>query len=185
MSATANPKRRSRLFWRVALASGVVLASILVFVVLSARDTKPPSANDNTGIHKIKHIIMIMQENRSFDHYFGTFPGADGIEMLPNGQPKACVPNPKLRHCQRPYVDHRDNNAGGPHSARSYVKQINGGKMDGFAKQAEAVYCAHPKLYTCGEDPIDVMGYHVQSDIPNYWKYAQQFVLQDHMFEPT
>ena len=31
------------------------------------------------GIHKIKHVIVIQQENRSFDSYFGTFPGADGI----------------------------------------------------------------------------------------------------------
>src|SRR5204863_364158 len=31
-----------------------------------------------TGIHKIKHLIIIMQENRSFDSYFGTYPGADG-----------------------------------------------------------------------------------------------------------
>src|SRR5579884_3491553 len=35
----------------------------------------------NNGIHKIKHVIIIMQENRSFDSYFGTFPGADGIPM--------------------------------------------------------------------------------------------------------
>src|SRR4029453_2545164 len=32
-----------------------------------------------SGIHKIKHVVVIMQENRSFDSYFGTFPGADGI----------------------------------------------------------------------------------------------------------
>ena len=32
-----------------------------------------------TGIHKIKHVVVIMQENRSFDQYFGTYPGADGI----------------------------------------------------------------------------------------------------------
>jgi phospholipase C len=30
------------------------------------------------GIHKIKHVIVVMQENRSFDEYFGTYPGADG-----------------------------------------------------------------------------------------------------------
>ena len=34
-----------------------------------------------SGIHKIKHVIIIMQENRSFDSYFGTYPGADGIPM--------------------------------------------------------------------------------------------------------
>src|SRR5579862_4355035 len=38
-----------------------------------------------TGIHKIQHVIVIMQENRSFDSYFGTFPGADGIPMA-NGK---------------------------------------------------------------------------------------------------
>ena len=43
------------------------------------------------GIHKIKHVIVIEQENRSFDSYFGTYPGADGIPMQ-NGQPTVCVP---------------------------------------------------------------------------------------------
>jgi len=33
------------------------------------------------GIHTIKHVIIVMQENRSFDSYFGTYPGADGIPM--------------------------------------------------------------------------------------------------------
>ena len=34
-------------------------------------------------IHKIKHVVIIMQENRSFDSYFGTYPGADGIPASP------------------------------------------------------------------------------------------------------
>ncbi len=38
------------------------------------------------GIHKIEHVIVIMQENRSFDTYFGTFPGVDGIPMQ-DGKP--------------------------------------------------------------------------------------------------
>ena len=37
------------------------------------------------GVHKIRHVIVIMQENRSFDSYFGTFPGADGIPMKDGG----------------------------------------------------------------------------------------------------
>src|SRR5271169_4689493 len=45
------------------------------------------------GIHKIKHVIVIQQENRSFDSYFGTYPGADGIPMK-NGRPTGCVPDP-------------------------------------------------------------------------------------------
>ena len=36
-----------------------------------------------------------------------------------------------------------------------------------------------------GHDTPDVMGYHTRSDIPNYWSYADNFVLQDHMFEPN
>ena len=46
------------------------------------------------GIHKIKHVIVVMQENRSFDTYFGTYPGADGIPMK-DGTPTVCVPNPE------------------------------------------------------------------------------------------
>ena len=48
------------------------------------------------GIGKIKHVVVIMQENRSFDTYFGTYPGADGIPMQ-NGQPTVCVPDPAGR----------------------------------------------------------------------------------------
>src|SRR5215471_15153978 len=39
------------------------------------------TTSSGVGIHKIKHVIIIVQENRSFDSYFGTFPGADGIPM--------------------------------------------------------------------------------------------------------
>jgi len=65
------------------------------------------------GIHKIKHVIVVMQENRSFDSYFGTYPGADGIPMQA-GQPTVCVPDPKSG-CTRPYHDTADVNGGGPH----------------------------------------------------------------------
>ena len=49
-----------------------------------------PTSNATQDIHKIKHVIVIMQENRSFDTYFGTYPGADGIPMQ-NGVPTVCV----------------------------------------------------------------------------------------------
>ena len=49
----------------------------------------------DAGIHKIQHVIIITQENRSFDSYFGKFPGADGI-------PKhVCVPDPRRGGCDR------------------------------------------------------------------------------------
>src|SRR5450830_1450470 len=96
---------------------------------------KDPALASNSGIHKIKHVIVIMQENRSFDSYFGTFPGADGITMR-SGIPTSCVPAAKHGTCVRPYLDHLDQNRGGAHLAASVTADINHGKMDGFLKAA-------------------------------------------------
>jgi phospholipase C len=139
------------------------------------------------GIHKIKHVIVIQQENRSFDSYFGTFPGADGIPMK-NGKPATCVSNPATGVCVAPYVDHADVNGGGPHSAKNAVADVNGTTMNGFIRQAQlgrrrCVLAVDPAC--TNSRLVDVMGYHTGSDIPNYWTYAKDFVLQDHMFEPN
>src|SRR5215831_19010667 len=63
------------------------------------------------GIEKIRHVVIIMQENRSFDSYFGTFPGADGIPMR-DGVPQVCVPDRRGAACVRPYHDTHDENSG-------------------------------------------------------------------------
>jgi phospholipase C len=137
------------------------------------------SAAGDTGIHKITHVIVIMQENRSFDEYFGTYPGADGI---PKG---VCVPDPQRGSCQRPYHDPSDQNLGGPHRAQDATTDIDGGRMNGFVHAAEVARgsCAGASAHRCTKGPIDVMGWKNASDIPNYWAYAKNFVLQDHMFE--
>src|SRR5579871_1553774 len=136
------------------------------------------------GIHKIRHVIIIMQENRSFDSYFGTYPGADGIPMR-NGVPTVCVPNP-AGGCTRPYHDRADINGGGPHGIGNEIADVDRGKMDGFIQQRDAAHksCQNPDDPACthGRAP-DVMGYHTAAEIPNYWTYARDFVLQDHMFE--
>src|SRR5262245_34606659 len=82
-----------------------------------------------SGIHKIKHVVVIMQENRSFDSYFGTFPGADG---LPRG---ICVPDPR-GGCVPPFHDTSDRNFGGPHAWINAVRDIDHGAMDGFVGSA-------------------------------------------------
>jgi phospholipase C len=141
----------------------------------------------SVGIHKIKHVVIIMQENRSFDSYFGTYPGADGIPMR-NGVPTVCNVDPQTGICQRPYHDTQDVNKGGPHEATAAQSDINGGRMDGFISTAEkgVNICLVPNQPDCnaGTNP-DVMGYHTGREIPNYWSYARHFVLQDHMFEPN
>jgi phospholipase C len=140
------------------------------------------------GIHKIRHVVIIMQENRSFDSYFGTYPGADGIPMR-RGKPVVCLPDPRKLVCQRPFHDTRDRNAGGPHDYVDAIKDIDRGRMDGFVRQARAgsreacrIDVADPACTLRPEEP-DVMGYHDWREIPNYWTYARTFVLQDHMFQ--
>jgi phospholipase C len=146
-----------------------------------------PSPSIPSAIHRIQHVIVIMQENRSFDSYFGTYPGAAGLPMN-GGTPAVCVPDPQSSACVRPYADHADVNGGGPHGQSNAVADINGGKMDGFVAQARSARrgCLDPNNPACTNSASpDVMGYHTGSDIPNYWAYAQNFVLQDHMFEPN
>jgi phospholipase C len=149
------------------------------------------SVNPNLhGIHKIQHIIVIMQENRSFDEYFGTYPGADGIPMTAAGAPLVCLPTKPGQPCVSPYVNHADRNGGGPHGQYSALRDIDRGQMDGFARQVldaqrNCAVTTDPACTEANSNVIDAMGYHVGSDIPNYWSYARNFVLQDHMFEPT
>jgi len=187
---------------RLAAAKLTVVASlgavIAVALVTSACTSSPASVERVSGgptgtyivpagIHKIKHVIVIQQENRSFDNYFGTFPGVDGIPMQ-NGKPTVCINDPATGACVAPFVDHADVNGGGPHSAVNATADVNGGKMDGFIAEAESGRkgCLDPTDPACTNSATpDVMGYHTQSDIPNYWTYAKDFVLQDHMFEPN
>ena len=170
-----------------AVIGGIAVAA-LAFAELPGGRHDARAARPLEGIHKIRHIVVIMQENRSFDSFFGTYPGADGIPMN-NGKPAVCVPDPATRSCQRPYHDTADRNAGGPHDHSDAVRDINGGLMNGFITRARAgrrLSCvAHVDAPACSLAPSspDVMGYHDSHEIPNYWSYARQFVLQDHMFQ--
>ena len=153
------------------------------------RKPAPPA-----GIHKIKHVIVIMQENRSFDSYFGTYPGADGYPRK-HGKIAVCVPDPRTGA----WFLRNENSPGAPDiepfrygtpgwtpvvgdwdgdGATNAVADVNGGRMDGFVAQAERGRRRRGVT-------TDVMGYHDQNEIPNYWAYAQNFVLQDRMFEPN
>jgi phospholipase C len=136
---------------------------------------------------KIKHIVIIMQENRSFDHYFGTYPGAEGFP-LKNGQFTVCLNDPLTGKCVYPYHNPADQNYGGPHLYQNLDADINGGKMYGFIAQAQSgeSHCQSTNDPSCGgTSHTDVMGYHDAREIPNYWAYAKYYVLQDHMFAPS
>jgi len=142
------------------------------------------------GIENINHLVFIVQENRSFDHYFGTFPGADGIPMK-GGRPSVCAPDPK-GGCAHPYHDTDLIDAGGPHTEEASAIDVNGGKMDGFVRAlrvrdgcAERAGSNCPRVKRGPRGQPDVMGYHTAAEIPNYWAYARRYTLHDHMFAPV
>ncbi|MFY9654283.1 alkaline phosphatase family protein [Trebonia sp.] len=186
----------------IRLAAWAVAGALLVAACTSAGPSSAPSRTSGSassgssasateaGIQKIKHVVIIMQENRSFDSFFGTYPGADGIPAN-NGQFTVCVPDPRTGGCDKPYHDSSLVNGGAGHGLSNAVTDIDGGKMDGFVKSAEdtasrGCSATNPPTPVClpsGEP--DVMGYHDAREIPNYWTYASDFVLNDHMFEPV
>jgi phospholipase C len=166
------------------VAVGVVLA--VIFASRSGSASSSPTGGAQfgvkarsqarlRGIHKIRHVVIIMQENRSFDNYFGTYRRTDGIPGLAGHRgPVPCIPDPG-EQCVRPFHDREDLNVGGAYTESVAHAQVDGGKMDGFIKEQEA-----GNFRSVPAD--DVMGYHTGKEIPNYWKYAHHFVLQDHMF---
>jgi phospholipase C len=186
----------------VAIAAVTALAILTGAVGIASGVSQPQSGGragtgrDSmaSGIHKIQHVVIIMQENRSFDSYFGTYPGADGIPRK-NGVPTVCVPDPLTHQCVKPYLDHQDRNGGGPHQEINAAADVDGGKLDGFIREAlrGRTNCAELTNPACTNGAAgqrkraatEVMGYHDGTDIPNYWDYAKDFVLQDHMFEPV
>ncbi|MGA8763221.1 MAG: alkaline phosphatase family protein, partial [Candidatus Sulfotelmatobacter sp.] len=114
------------------------------------------------GSTPIQHIVFIVKENRSFDNYFGTFPGANGATsgMISTGQ---VVP---LGHL--PDITPNDPGHGWPEALTS----IDGGKMDRFDTIDGGNINGALMPYTQFQ----------QSDIPNYFSYAYNFVLSDNTF---
>ena len=107
----------------------------------------------------IKHVVFIVKENRTFDNYFARYPGAEGADLarISNGnevllQAATDVLEPDLGH-----------------SFADAVEAINGGQMDRF------------DLVQNGESLTGFTSFK-RKGIPNYWNYADNFVLSDHTF---
>ena len=199
----SNPVRPPRTL--VALVLAAVLAAACSAVSgetgSATSSSAGPSSSPATGPEltkleqarlNLKHLVFIVQENRSFDHYFGTFPGANGFPMR-NGRPSVCVPDPIAHACVHPYHSSEQLQEGGPHAQRHSELDVNGGRMDGFVRTVvdSPLYCADHRGASRCRDYLgpqgqpDVMSYHTAKEIPNYWRYAKTFVLQDRMFAPA
>jgi len=105
--------------------------------------TDTPSGSSNPAQQwrlarrKITNVVFLVKENRTFDTFFGTFPGADGFPTDADGNISVCVPDPLNGGCIAPYHDRRDLNGGGPHGHVDAVGDVNGGAMNGFVDRFE------------------------------------------------
>ncbi|MEX0990958.1 MAG: alkaline phosphatase family protein [Actinomycetota bacterium] len=203
-----RPRRRNRTRIVAVLATislVVVVLAVVAAVPRSSAETpaavplfRGPAPCTPDPLCRIEHIVIIVQENRSFDHYFGTYvppdesQTAEGLARKPDGRFASCIPNPVTGRCVRPYHTTSDRNQAGPHGHAASLIDVNGGKMDGFIRAAlgsrHASRCIEdPKLASCEpyvgpKGQPDVMSFRNRSDIPNYWAYADWGVLQDHFF---
>ncbi len=121
------------------------------------------SVSGSTNAFPIKHTIIIMEENHSFDNYFGTYPGANGLNTrtaLPKSIGSAELYQPF--HIQGTVVS-RDL----CHAWECIHEAYHNGGMDGF-------------VYAAGSDLT--MGYFDHNEIPYYWDYASRFVLLDNFY---
>lgn len=157
----ARPRRL--LFFSLGLTFTVLLG-FLVLVSRSSGRSEIRSLPDSSipGFSKIQHIVFIVKENRSFDTYFGTFPGADGathgITSTGETVPLGLTPD------KTPY------DIG--HDWEDAIRAMNHGKMDRFDLVKKGNNGGYMLPYT----------QMTQADIPNYFAYAHSFVLADRMF---
>jgi phospholipase C len=187
------------------LATLCLLAAVLGAAVAvapsDAADAHPdavtaPGIDPAAGISNLDHVIFVVQENRSYDHYFGTFPRGDGLPRKADGSFKVCVPDPAIGgRCRRPYHDTNQYDVGGPHGLEASRIDVAQGDMDGFIRafRNKGTPCtngANPD-WSCLQATLgpggtpDVMGFHTGKEIPNYWELARRYVLEDRMFAPV
>jgi phospholipase C len=140
---------------------------------------------------KIQHVVIVVQENRSFDNFFATFPGADGTKVGKAAAIPASydcpIPVPSATTIPLTEVDLLGNGFGSSfqdqqgqdldHIHSGYVTDFDKSKMDGFdlqmlgASGGGTPACTYPYQYV---NP---------ADIKPYWDMAKQYVLADHAFQ--
>lgn len=157
--------------YRIALGlTAVFLAATGISLARGRHNPKPPGPARGPATHHvasnpryvIRHIVIIDKENRSFDNIFGRFPGADGASQ-------ARLSNGKLVPLGRT-PDHTLLDIG--HAGDAAAFAVDQGRMDRFDQL--------PGAQQAGRDIADTQNY--PQDVPNYWRYAQHFTLDDHFF---
>ena len=124
--------RRRSVALPVALAACAALASIFASVVTPSVP-QAEAAEARGGLGALDHLIFIVQENRSFDHYFGTYPGADGIPTSQRSV-NVCLPNPTWAVAPGHTTPRACGPLGGPHNQRASTIDDRRRAMNGFIR---------------------------------------------------
>jgi phospholipase C len=142
--------------WRlVAVVVAGLIPSLIFNAFIYRRAAEKPTALAGSTT-PIQHVVVIMQENRSFDHLFNGFPGADTVKTGMNKG--VSVPLTVTQLGNGPDVDH---------THTGWWQQWNNGKMDGFANKGTML----PYTYI---DP---------KETAPYWTLARSYTLGDRMFQ--
>jgi phospholipase C len=139
-----------------------------------------PSAACGSKLTDIEHVVIFIQENRSFDHYFGSYRGVRGFadHSLAFEQPDiANLTIPPIGKLQPFHLDTSTTNAACTHDiSHAWVPQHqswNNGAMDGFVNS---------RLSIDTNDAVLTMGYYTRADIPYYYAVADAFTICDNYF---
>jgi phospholipase C len=131
------------------------------------------------GETPIEHVVFIVKENRTFNNYFATYPGAEGATR---GGTITCT---EEGCSDGPMVDLQRATDTQPHDLthcfRCALVAINGGKMNGFNRMNGVIPMSEDRADLFGRDLTGYV-YHDRETLPNYWAYADRFVLADHFF---
>src|SRR5690349_15600249 len=132
--------------------TGVAAAAVAMVSLGFAGNAAAANSTPHQPTTPIKHFVYLLQENHTFDNYFGTRPGVDGIP------PNTCMPvrPPAAKPCVKPFHIGASGSTDLDHSAIAFKKQFDHGKMDGFVKTDGPT---RGRL---------VMGYYNRSDLPYY-----------------
>lgn len=142
----------------------------LIAVAIAAAALAAPSPSLAQDPLPIETIVIVMQEDRTFNNYFGTYPGANG---WPEGAAMAVDPDDPTAGTVEPFKLQSTRTPSLPHSAKAMVRAYNDGAMDSFIVSAETYGASDGTL---------AMGYYDYRDIPFYWNLADDYVLADNWF---
>ena len=187
-SGAANPNAET--------ASAAVSAQALEKSALTPIQQWVPFSTLTLARQKIKHVFVLIQENHTFDQYYGLYPGTNGqqVENLGTGlaQSDDCEPDPAAGGCQRPFLISADTKSpnyvedapdidGGDNSRYGQEQGIDHGRMNGFLAEDEGSSAA--ETTETHNENLAILGLYDCNTIPYLWYYAKNFALYDHYFQ--